>query len=77
MILREHLSNSTMHVSEDAYSYAMADLPEGWVTAKLSDIYIFEGGGTPDRSYPAYWNGEIPWASVKDIKDKFIDDTIE
>lgn len=54
IILREHLLNSTMHVSEDAYSYAMADLPEGWVTAKLSDIYIFEGGGTPDKSYPVY-----------------------
>jgi type I restriction enzyme S subunit len=27
------------------------------------------GGGTPDRSNPEFWNGGIPWASVKDFKD--------
>jgi type I restriction enzyme S subunit len=25
------------------------------------------GGGTPSKSNPAYWNGGVPWASVKDI----------
>jgi type I restriction enzyme, S subunit len=24
------------------------------------------GGGTPPRAVPAYWNGNIPWATVKD-----------
>ena len=27
------------------------------------------GGGTPSRQVPAYWNGPIPWASVKDFAD--------
>ena len=27
------------------------------------------GGGTPSKSNPSYWNGSIPWASVKDIKE--------
>ncbi|MEZ5748890.1 MAG: restriction endonuclease subunit S [Caenibius sp.] len=26
-----------------------------------------EGGGTPPRDVAAYWNGDIPWASVKDV----------
>lgn len=26
-----------------------------------------EGGGTPPRDVEAYWNGDIPWASVKDV----------
>jgi type I restriction enzyme S subunit len=26
------------------------------------------GGGTPSKSNPDYWGGDIPWASVKDIK---------
>ena len=25
------------------------------------------GGGTPSKSIPSYWNGNIPWASVKDV----------
>lgn len=25
------------------------------------------GGGTPSRQVPSYWNGPIPWASVKDF----------
>ena len=28
-----------------------------------------QGGGTPPRNDPAFWNGDIPWASVKDFKD--------
>ena len=27
------------------------------------------GGGTPQRDIPEYWNGPIPWATVKDFKD--------
>lgn len=27
------------------------------------------GGGTPSRSISSYWNGDIPWASVKDFED--------
>ncbi len=25
------------------------------------------GGGTPERDNPEFWNGGIPWASVKDF----------
>lgn len=28
-----------------------------------------QGGGTPPRNEPAFWHGNIPWASVKDFKD--------
>jgi len=27
------------------------------------------GGGTPSRQNPGYWNGPIPWASVKDFNE--------
>lgn len=32
------------------------------------------GGGTPKTSVPEYWNGEIPWLSVKDFNtdDKWV-----
>lgn len=27
------------------------------------------GGGTPSRQVADFWNGNIPWASVKDFSD--------
>lgn len=34
---------------------------------KLSDVVQIIGGGTPKRSVAEYWNGEIPWISIKDF----------
>lgn len=34
---------------------------------KLSEIMDLIGGGTPKTSNPDYWNGDIPWLSVKDF----------
>jgi len=34
---------------------------------KVVDSII--GGGTPSKSNKEYWNGNIPWVSVKDMKD--------
>lgn len=39
-----------------------------WETVQLGSIVDFKGGGTPDKSVNDYWNGHIPWASVKDLK---------
>ena len=36
------------------------------------DLY---GGGTPSKDKPEYWNGDIPWASVKDLKTNRIECT--
>jgi restriction endonuclease S subunit len=47
-------------------------IPNGWVKTQLGEIFTFIGGGTPDKSNPNFWNGSIPWASVKDIKSKFL-----
>ena len=34
---------------------------------KISDCFDILGGGTPKTSNPEYWNGDIPWLSVKDF----------
>ena len=35
----------------------------------LSDVVELIGGGTPKTSIPEYWNGDIPWLSVKDFNN--------
>jgi len=36
---------------------------------KLSDIMDLIGGGTPKTSIESFWNGDIPWLSVKDFNN--------
>jgi type I restriction enzyme S subunit len=60
-------------ITEDEIPY---DLPEGWVWCRFGDIIIQNiGGGTPSKQNPAYWNGNIPWASVKDLTGTILNKT--
>jgi len=43
----------------------------------IGEVVDFIGGGTPSRDVDNYWNGDIPWASVKDFKGPSIDSTLE
>lgn len=44
---------------------------------KPSDIMDIIGGGTPKTSNPDYWEGDIPWLSVKDFNNdlRYVYDT--
>ena len=46
-------------------------------TVSLGEICQFVGGGTPSRKIPHYWNGCIPWATVKDFAADRISHTSE
>jgi len=42
----------------------------------LGDVAEIESGGTPSSSKPEYWdNGDICWATLPDLKNKYIFDT--
>lgn len=41
----------------------------------IGDLFDFIGGGTPSKDNSEYWNGDIPWASVKDIKGDYLNKT--
>jgi len=40
-----------------------------WKEQRLSDAIELIGGGTPKTSIPEYWDGDIPWLSVKDFNN--------
>jgi len=35
-----------------------------WEKKKLGEVAIISSGGTPSRTKPEYWNGDIPWVST-------------
>ena len=43
------------------------EIPENWMAMTLTDAATVVGGGTPKRSEPAYWNGNVPWATPTDV----------
>jgi type I restriction enzyme, S subunit len=44
----------------------LGKIPKGWIAAPLSHGFEILSGGTPRTSEEGYWNGGIPWYSVKD-----------
>ena len=53
-------------------------LPEGWVPCKLGDTLLkIVGGGTPSKAIPEYYQGNIPWMSVKDMNKHTLTDTVD
>lgn len=55
----------------------MMDIPGTWAFLSLSEIGEWRGGGTPSKANSAYWNGDIPWVSPKDMKVPRIRDTAD
>ncbi|WP_339541317.1 restriction endonuclease subunit S [Pseudomonas sp. RA_5y_Pfl1_P24] len=48
-----------------------------WEPTTVGKIADLKSGGTPSKGNPEFWNGSIPWASAKDMKQLFLDDTID
>ncbi|MBQ1875505.1 MAG: restriction endonuclease subunit S [Selenomonas sp.] len=68
----EQLAKAQVPKEEQPYQ-----LPQGWQWVRLGGICQFIGGGTPSKKNPAYWQGDIPWASIKDIKGNHLTKTID
>lgn len=52
-------------------------IPKEWTCKILGDAADWFSGGTPSRSQSAWWNGDVPILTPKDMKVFEISDTIE
>ena len=49
------------------------ELPQGWITKKISELTKSYSGGTPSTSVKDYWNSnDVPWIKSGQIKDNII-----
>jgi type I restriction enzyme, S subunit len=53
----------------------LGDVPEHWEVKPLKYVVSLTSGGTPNKENLAYWDGEVPWASSKDLKTDELFDT--
>jgi type I restriction enzyme S subunit len=51
-------------------------IPKDWTVLSLNEVGTWLSGGTPNKGVSAYWNGKIPWVSPKDMKQLYLEDTI-
>ncbi|MCH7688570.1 MAG: restriction endonuclease subunit S [Planctomycetes bacterium] len=52
-------------------------LPNDWKVRTLGDTCTLATGGTPSRTVPEYWNGEIPWVKTGEVNYTIISKTEE
>jgi type I restriction enzyme S subunit len=77
---QQQLHTTAALVPDKVVDSELGEIPEGWEVKSLSSVIKLTGGGTPKRSEQVFWNGDIPWFSIKDIpgaSDVFVVDTVE
>ncbi len=61
------LDPATADLFPDSFQESsLGPIPHGWEVCALSEKIQLLSGGTPKTSEPTYWDGDIPWYSVKD-----------
>ena len=52
-------------------------VPEGWAINSIAEMFDTTSGGTPSRSVPEYFVGDINWVKTQELDELFIFDTEE
>jgi type I restriction enzyme S subunit len=50
----------------------LGELPEGWLRTTLGEVAAWGSGGTPSRSRPEYFRGNIPWIKTGELGARYI-----
>lgn len=57
---------------------ASNELPSSWGATTIGEVALeILGGGTPDRRNPTYYSGSIPWMTIKDMRTRRPEDTMD
>lgn len=55
----------------------IGDIPCHWDIVRVKHVAAISSGATPSRSFPEYWDGNIPWVKTGELANKPIHDTEE
>lgn len=61
------LAAAAIEADEDGF-------PAHWLRVPLGKTGEWRGGGTPSKSRPDFWKGDLPWVSPKDMKVLHVSD---
>lgn len=66
-----------MSASRSFHGKAPQHLPEGWTQTQLAVTGRWSTGGTPRRSNPSFFDGDIPFVKIGDLNDGIVTQTEE
>ncbi|MES2142355.1 MAG: restriction endonuclease subunit S [Pseudomonadota bacterium] len=75
---KENTEKNLQNVNDLFESYlksVFSNPKKNWQVKKLGDVCTIIGGGTPSKSNADFYNGNILWATVCDMKNEVIFDT--
>ena len=55
----------------------LGEVPVHWRVTPLKYLVSLRSGGTPSKERLEYWDGQVPWASARDLKSETLADTTE
>lgn len=55
----------------------LGEVPAHWRITPLKYLVSLRSGGTPSKNRLEYWDGDVPWASAKDLKSEMLADTTD
>lgn len=67
--------NTNTNIKQGYKQTSLGILPQEWEVVRLGEVGDIVGGGTPDTTNSAFWNGEILWLTPTEIKQKYIFDS--
>lgn len=56
------------HIAPVGGPPGLENTPDGWRWLKLADVARLESGHTPSRSRPDWWDGDVSWISLTEIR---------
>jgi len=55
----------------------LGEVPAHWEVTPLKHFVSLRSGCTPSKENRSYWDGDVPWASSKDLKQEALGDTAD
>jgi type I restriction enzyme S subunit len=55
----------------------MDGVPQGWDRKIVAEFFDTSSGGTPSRTNPEFYDGDINWVKTQELNDGFIFETME
>lgn len=71
--LRQQAEKDAKVLSKSGAEYILSETSQASLRP-LKELVTIQGGGTPSKSNPLFWQGSIPWVSPKDMKSRVIVD---